>query len=363
MRRILLWLAMISAWVAFPALAQVANDQPGRIVAVGDLHGDFDAWQAIAREAGLIDAEGEWSGGNTTLVQLGDVTDRGPDSLKIIRHLQALQEEAPRTGGKVVVLLGNHEAMNVTGDLRYVHPGEYEAFRDRRSKARREEVWKKNREALEAYYFGLDPALSPKDAKEKWLAETPLGLLEHRRAWRPGGELGTWAAGLTAVAKVGTTLFAHGGLSDERSEQSLEELNASIVAALQPGEDVDRGVLQDPLGPLWYRGNVSRTVEAPAEDGSGPEIAPRVSREEEIAAILSRYGAERLVVAHTPALGGIAMDLGGRLVRVDTGISAYYGGPASFLVIDGDALVAHERSGDGSWTTREIGIPADEMVP
>ena len=61
-----------------------------RIVAVGDLHGDYDAWIAIARAAGLIDAQNRWSGGNATLVQLGDITDRGPDSLKIIRNLQQL---------------------------------------------------------------------------------------------------------------------------------------------------------------------------------------------------------------------------------------------------------------------------------
>ena len=52
----------------------------------------------IARAAGLIDAKGRWAGGTTVLVQLGDVADRGPDSLKIIRHLMKLQREAPRNG-------------------------------------------------------------------------------------------------------------------------------------------------------------------------------------------------------------------------------------------------------------------------
>src|SRR5690348_10047751 len=82
--------------------------QPKRIVAVGDLHGDYQAWLDIARNAGLIGAGGHWSGGKTTLVQLGDILDRQPDSLKIVRSLQELQKEAPRAGGKVVVVLGNH---------------------------------------------------------------------------------------------------------------------------------------------------------------------------------------------------------------------------------------------------------------
>ena len=57
-----------------PATAQ----QPQRIIAVGDLHGDFQAWTTIAQAAGITDTRGHWMGGKTTLVQLGDVTDRGP---------------------------------------------------------------------------------------------------------------------------------------------------------------------------------------------------------------------------------------------------------------------------------------------
>ncbi|MBX7528482.1 metallophosphoesterase [Qipengyuania vesicularis] len=364
MHRLLLWLTALAAWAAFPALAQVSEEPATRIVAVGDLHGDFDAWEAIARQAGLIDKHGDWSGGDTTLVQLGDVTDRGPDSLRIIQHLQALQVEAAKDGGAVIVLLGNHEAMNVIGDLRYVHPGEYAAFSDKRSKSRREAVWKANREALETYYSGLDPPLSPEDAKEQWFAETPLGMLEHRRAWRPGGELGLWAASLPAVVMVGNTLFAHGGLSEERTRQGIDALNASVTASLQPGDEVDRSALEDPLGPLWYRGNVARSEkDAAGNVPEGAEPAPRPSREEEIAAILARYDAKRLVVAHTPSREGIASDLAGRLIRVDTGISAHYGGPASFLVIEGDVLAAHERGSDGTWTTRAIGQAAHEETP
>ena len=53
-----------------------------RIIAVGDLHGDYDAWIAIARASGLINSNGHWAAGKTTLVQLGDVLDREPNSLK-----------------------------------------------------------------------------------------------------------------------------------------------------------------------------------------------------------------------------------------------------------------------------------------
>ena len=74
--------------------------------------------------------------------------------------MQRLQREAARAGGRVVVLVGNHEAMNVTGDLRYVHPGEYAAFADRDSASRRAALYTANREAFEAAARAHNPALS-----------------------------------------------------------------------------------------------------------------------------------------------------------------------------------------------------------
>ena len=127
-----------------------AAAEPLRIVAVGDLHGDYDAWVAIARNAGVTDASGHWAGGTTVLVQMGDVVDRWTDSLKIIRSLQQLQKEAPRKGGKVIVILGNHEAMNLLGDNRYTTAGEYAAFVDGQSSARRDRIYEANRPQLEA---------------------------------------------------------------------------------------------------------------------------------------------------------------------------------------------------------------------
>ena len=173
-----------------PALAA----PPQRIVAVGDLHGDYAAWQNIARAAGVIDASGHWAGGKTVLVQMGDITDRWADSLKIVRSLQQLQREAPRNGGRVIVLLGNHEAMNLIGDNRYTTAGEYAAFADAQSAARRDRVYEANRAALEAAARAVDPKATAEQVRAAWLAEHPLGWVEHRLAWSPSGELGKWAA-------------------------------------------------------------------------------------------------------------------------------------------------------------------------
>src|SRR5580765_5834762 len=113
-----------------PAQDQGAGIWTGidRIVAVGDVHGDYDQLVAVLRSAGLIDEQGTWSGGKTHLVQNGDVLDRGPDSRKAMDLLMRLEKQAAEAGGFVHALIGNHEAMNVYGDLRYVSREEFAAF-------------------------------------------------------------------------------------------------------------------------------------------------------------------------------------------------------------------------------------------
>ena len=311
-----------------------------RIVAVGDLHGDYDAWIAIARGAGLIDAQNRWSGGSATLVQMGDITDRGPDSLKIIRSLQQLAREAPSGGGRVVTVLGNHEAMNLLGDLRYVTPGEFAAFADSRSRARRERVYMANRRQLEAAARVTNPNLRPSQVREQWLGVTPLGWVEHRAAWAPAGELGRWATDNPAVVKVGDTVFVHGGLSAEYAPLGIDEINRRVAAAMRSADQSPTGILSDPLGPLWYRGLITRDPKADPDGARAAAGKTRPSIEDELAAVLAATGAKRIVVGHTPSRSGIVVANGGRLVRIDSGIARYYGGPLTWLEIVGDRAVA-----------------------
>src|SRR5207248_1697127 len=99
-----------------------------RIVAVGDVHGDYEQFTGVLASAGLIDGHGDWTGGKTHLVQNGDIVDRGPDSRAVMDLLMKLEKQAAAAGGAVHALIGNHEAMNVYGDLRYVSPGEFASY-------------------------------------------------------------------------------------------------------------------------------------------------------------------------------------------------------------------------------------------
>lgn len=89
-----------------------------RAFAISDIHGHRDDLVRSLRSEGLIDAGEHWSGGEDQLFVLGDLLDRGPDGIGVIRLVRRLQEEAP---GQVHVLLGNHEVLALG---MWLHPDE-----------------------------------------------------------------------------------------------------------------------------------------------------------------------------------------------------------------------------------------------
>jgi hypothetical protein len=330
-------LAAVS-FIAAMAVAASPAPQPARIVAIGDLHGDFAVWRDIAGAAGLVDSSGRWTGGPATLVQVGDVVDRGPDSLKIVHDLMRLQKEAPRQGGRVIALVGNHEAMNITGDLRYTTPADFAAYSTANSAAMRERLYHVKKTEIEAKYRSRDPKMSAAAIHDAWVKATPLGWVEQRLAWAPNGEVGKWVIRNPAVALVDGNLFVHGGLSVEAAKLPIAEINKRVAAALAKDDNSPDSIINNPLGPLWYRGLISRDPKVNEMPAGGPARPPI---EQELTTVLAAYGAKRIVVGHTPNLKGIQLLYGGKLVTIDTGNSSYYGGPPSYLEIVGDRLVPH----------------------
>ena len=121
--------------IALAALAAITSRGAGaasscefdgveRIVAVGDVHGAYDRYLEILRVAGVVDPAGRWTGGRTHFVQVGDMVDRGDDSRKVLEFLKRLERDAPGSGGRVHILLGNHEVARMLGDLRLTTAGE-----------------------------------------------------------------------------------------------------------------------------------------------------------------------------------------------------------------------------------------------
>ena len=311
--------------LAQAALAQSTWTDVERIVAIGDIHGDYDQYIEALERSGLIDDRLRWSGGETHLVQMGDVPDRGPDTMKVIEHLQKLKRQAKRAGGHVHTLIGNHEAMMLHGDLRYINPGEYAAFVTRRSKMFQERYIREVQAWMEESQPEADRSF------ERLAVEYPLGYVEHRVAWAPDGDLGSWVLRNPTAIKINDTIFVHGGLSPHGELKTLDEINAEVRTALAMGERVEEGLITiNDDGPLWYRG----LARAPAET----ELEPLMK-------LLEFHGANRIVVGHTPTSGQIETRLDGRVLLIDVGSSAYYGAnDGNLLIEDGEFF---ELSGTG----------------
>ena len=290
-----------------------------RIVAIGDVHGSATNFVAMLTRAGLIDAQRRWAGGKTVFVQTGDTTDRGPGVREIFDLLISLEKQAAAAGGKVQVVLGNHEVMNLVNDLRDAAP-----------------------EAIAS--FG--------------------GEAEYRQAFSKEGQYGKWLRSKPILAEVDGTVFMHGGIDLDFSKDSLEQLNrraqreiaewdagvrwmlekkliepstpfAGIVTAARteierlnrlheakdkglPGDAPKTAMLLLPVanipssslfsaqGPLWFRGFAT---------WSDAEGAPKM------AALLKHYRVKRFVTGHTVQREGrITPRFGETLFLIDTGM-------------------------------------------
>jgi calcineurin-like phosphoesterase family protein len=323
-----LLLLTVTSSVSIAAAADDTWSDVERVVAFGDIHGDYEKFTAMLQSAGLVDTRLKWRGGSTHFVQLGDVTDRGPESRKIVDLIMSLEKQAGRARGAVHFVIGNHEAMNMVGDLRYVHPGEYEAFRTSKSRSVRNQVYKNHvtfvkKNVAEEEWPVFNPAY-----REKWDTEHPLGWVELRRAWGPGGKYGKWLVKHHGVIRINDMLFAHGGIGPKFVETSRKSLNDQISADLKTGLFDSDGLLMDSEGPLWYRGLAMNP-----EDEEAPHLE----------ALMATHGVSHVVIAHTPLTGTILPRFGNKVVLIDVGLGAYYGSREAYLEATSEGLFVFHR--------------------
>ncbi len=365
MNRLIKLLSILCAGLLVLSMAWAAAAPAGRVVAIADIHGDFDDLVTILQRAGLIDANRRWTARNTTLVQTGDMVDRGPKSRAVLDLMMQLQKDAPRQNSRVVVVLGNHEVMDMYGDLRYVVPADYASYADDKSERRR-------KTAFEAF-AGLNESTGSAN-EEQWMKDHPAGFIEHREAFGPEGKYGKWLRSLPAVAKVNDSIFLHGGLKGDFAAFKLEQINEVVsneikafdayqkymveqkialpfftlkeltdaaTAALKETKesDADRkkfleGFLKygswmtvNTDGPLWFRGYA---------EWSDEQGVPQLAQ------LTKAFAVSRFVVGHTPQPGHITPRFNGQVYLIDTGMLASYfpGGQASALEIQDQKVSA-----------------------
>ena len=281
-----------------------------RIVAVGDVHGAYDRFVAILQEAGLIDQKERWVGGRTVFVQTGDVLDRGADSRKALDLLRRLEKDAPRAGGRVIPLLGNHEVMRILGDMRYVSDGEYVAFRAPDAPDMRERYYQAVLASETTRARAANQKIDEPAFRKNFLEKTPLGFVEMHLAFAADGDYGKWLRSHDTIAVVNHVAFMHGGLTPAVAERGCGSIDTTVRKELQtrqPGDAaLEQSLMAGAKGPLWYRGLVDDPPEVNAES---------------LDAILKSVGATTIVVGHTVAPGGrIRATFGGRVIQIDTGM-------------------------------------------
>ncbi len=362
------------------------GDSGPRIVAIGDVHGAYEEFVSILYRTHLIDSSGQWIGGSTVLVQTGDVMDRGPKARASLDLLIELERQAEKQNGRVLALLGNHEAMNMMGDLRYVNVEEYQEFATDQSDKVREQAYQDYRNYLTARGRRRGQAPTPDDeaGRQKWMADHPLGFFEHRDAYGPQGLYGRWLRKHDAVAQLGDVLFMHGGLDPKLHFRNRQELNDRIRAELASYDSIwhslsDKRIiwrymrqeeafrevqeelraaqsggsagdfqaveqmrklleLQDGIviyknGPLWYRGY----FEDPEEKLKGP-----------LDKMLGRLKARHVVVGHTvPDSRRVTALLDHRVFQIDAGmLRFYYHGHPAALEIRNGSFTAYYADGE-----------------
>lgn len=226
---------------------------------IGDVHGEFDTLTAVLRNAGVIDEALRWSAGRSHLAVAGDMMDRGDDVTRVLWFLYGLESQAEAAGGRLHVVLGNHELMVMTGDLRYV------------------------------------------SAKETHLARLH-GVSDYARLYHPHGSLlGRWLTSKPGMVRIDDVLIAHGGVAKEWLSTTLTAFDDTLAAythdeAFRVWADTlvplpldsiaferRTAFMWDPTSVFWYRGYAS-------SDTLGGALRR----------VLRHYDAALHVVGHTP---------------------------------------------------------------
>ncbi|KAJ3101437.1 hypothetical protein HDU97_001367 [Phlyctochytrium planicorne] len=256
------------------------NPDEETVIAVGDFHGDLKSTLRVLSMAGIVDDKGNWAAPpHTTLVQTGDVVDRGDDTIALYALLGNLTEQAKEKQGKVIRTLGNHEVMNMAMDWRYVTEGDVETFGSAKSR---------------------------------------------QLAFSENGWIGSVLRKIPIVAKVGDTIFTHGGVMPKWADLGLDEINDLAFKGLAKKDW--RSPVFGSDGPLWYRGY--------AQDPEGKVCGKLVNA-------LLALKAKRMVMGHTPQLTGKILSRCNHMALiVDVGISSYYGGNCAALKIKGERVTA-----------------------
>jgi hypothetical protein len=266
-------------------------EAPARVVAIGDLHSDIGAARRAFQLAGATDAHDAWVGGALHVVQLGDMIGRGNDERQVLDFLFDVRAKAEAAGGKLHLLVGNHEIMGARVDNQAVGANPFSGYDD----------------------------LHDLDLSHPLLQFLPDHQKKRGAALMAGGPYAKRFAELPAVLKLGRTVYVHGGVVARWAEYGIDRINREVSRWLSEGgaePDVSRGV-DNGDRVMWTR-----------QFSSGVDASDCIVLERSLAIL----DATRMIVAHT-VHSSITSYCDGKVWAIDVGMSRYYSGPVEVLEI------------------------------
>jgi methionine-S-sulfoxide reductase len=248
--------------------AQHDVPEPQRIFVISDVHGVFDVMRKILAAHKVVDSKNRWTFGSGRLLILGDVACRGSQVTQSYWFIRALEEGAKKAGGGVHMILGNHEALLMTGES--------------------------------------------KSTNQKYLSQ-PQGMPPLTEQYGTSSELGRWLRSRPIMVKVGDKLFLHGGISSEFLAKGLDIDKANAALRIAPTAELEgiNAFLHGPAGPMWYRGMVWGGQRFSI---SGADLDKA----------LELFKVKRIVVGHTLVEEVTALH-GGKVLAVDANIQSRRG--------------------------------------
>ena len=232
---------------------------------LSDIEGNFGAFRKLLQGNGVIDQDFNWTFGNGHLVLGGDFFDRGQQVTEVLWLIYSLEDKAKAAGGYVHFILGNHEIMNLSMDLRYLHP--------------------------------------------KYIETDSLLHASHDSLYGVNSELGRWLRTKNVIEKIGDNLVMHGGISAELNQMDISVPGINKLArpfyadTTYKYPDNRLNYIFDDLGPFWYRGYYKGTIQA----------TPM-----QIDSTLEKFRVRHIITGHTIVSDTISVWFGGKLFNTDT---------------------------------------------
>jgi len=183
----------------------------------------------LLQQVEVVDDDANWIGGDTHLVYLGNLMGYGDSNLESLHLLHKLSKQAEEAGGRVHMLMGSTDFVNLRYMLSTMPASSYEHLARVDSQARLDE--RLGRMLEELWEFNSDREVElRKQLRRNYerffnTAHKP-GAMEFMDEYAPGTELGDWFRSMNTVISINNIMYVAGGIHPYYADVPFERLNA-----------------------------------------------------------------------------------------------------------------------------------------